>query len=112
MEKYPDITKSRIVGCHLAGKTPTEISKEFDIPRRTVRGWIDLYLRGEIEHVHHWILPKPDGPMSVGTCKYCKKQTVMSNSLEDFTGWTVSKKRKEQDDELRQLLKDAEKLLI
>jgi len=112
VEKYQDITKSRIVGCHIAGKTATEISNEFNIPRRTVRNWIELYSEGKLEHVHHWIVESPNGPFSVATCKYCEDQTVMKNSIEGVTHWTQGRDRKTQDQELAEILATAKKQLI
>ena len=85
VKQYSDLLKSRIIGCHMAGKTPTEISKEFEIPRRTVRNWIAWYKEGKISHTHHWVLPPPNGPFSIGECKFCKEQTVMRNSIEGAT---------------------------
>jgi len=30
---------------------------------------------------HHWILPPPNGRISIGVCKYCNKKQEHQNSL-------------------------------
>ena len=112
MEKYTDTYKSNIGGCHIAGKGATTISREYNIPRRTVRNWIELFKKGEIAHLHHWILPPPNGPFSVATCKYCKEKDVMRNSTDELTAWTLKKAKEDADDEMKKLLDNAKRLLI
>ena len=112
MEKYTDTYKSNIVGCHIAGKGATTISREYNIPRRTVRNWIELFKKGEIVHLHHWILPPPNGPFSIATCKYCEQKDVMRNSTDELTHWTLQKAREEANEEMKMLLDMARKHLL
>jgi len=112
VETYTDTYKSNIIGCHIAGKGPTEISKRFDIPRRTIRNWIDLYKSGEIAHLHHWVLPPPNGPFSIAICKYCEERDVMRNSTDELTQWTLKKAKEDASDEMKVLLDNAKRLLI
>ena len=112
METYTDTYKSNIVGCYIAGKGATTISKEYDIPRRTIRNWIALYEKGQITHLHHWVLPPPNGPFSIATCKYCEEKDVMRNSTDELTAWTLKKAKEDADDEMKKLLDNAKRLLI
>ncbi len=33
---------------------------------------------------HHWVLPEPQGPYTLGTCKFCQKQRKFANAYEDI----------------------------
>ena len=35
--------------------------------------------------IHHWLIDPPDGPTSLGICKYCADVREFPNSLDDFT---------------------------
>ena len=39
---------------------------------------------------HYYILESPNGGLSTGVCKYCKKEKVHYNSQE---GWTTQQKK-------------------
>ena len=38
-----------------------------------------------IECTHHWIIEPPDGPISIGRCKYCDSVKEFSNGEYLFT---------------------------
>jgi hypothetical protein len=33
--------------------------------------------------LHHWVIDRPNGPTSVGVCKYCGKHGEFRNSLDN-----------------------------
>lgn len=50
---------------------------------------------------HHWIIPEPNGPESVGVCKLCAKRRTFYNSEEAQRGnaansWRVTSKKKKR----------------
>ena len=36
--------------------------------------------------VHHWIIGRPNGPTSMGTCKICGREQEFKNSIQG-SGW-------------------------
>ena len=94
VELYSSEIKSKAIGRFLAGATPTDVAKEFNVPRRTIRGWIEKYQRGILHHAHHWIISPPNGPFSEGKCRYCGKTSMMRNSFEGSGHWMTGKDRR------------------
>ena len=41
--------------------------------------------RAMVCETHHWMLPAPGGPVSVGTCKHCGAKKEFSNAA--ARGW-------------------------
>ena len=87
ISKYSQTTIQKVIGRSMSGKTPTELSREFNIPRRTIRNWIVKHKEGGLEHVHHWVLETPNGPLSKGTC-FCGKEDYFPNSSNANGHWT------------------------
>ena len=41
-----------------------------------------------MEHAHHWIVPAPNGPSVIGTCKTCHARKKMVTHVETgMAGW-------------------------
>ncbi|MAH45363.1 hypothetical protein CMI37_06015 [Candidatus Pacearchaeota archaeon] len=86
-QKYSQSTMQKAIGKFISGKTPTEISNELNVPRRTIRNWIVKHKEGGLDHIHHWILDSPNGPLSRGVC-FCGKENYFPNSSDVNGHWT------------------------
>jgi hypothetical protein len=43
-------------------------------------------IRSESECTHHWVIDKPNGPVSYGKCKNCGERSEFKNSVQG-SGW-------------------------
>ena len=90
---YPLGTIEAAIKGYLSGKTQRAIGEVLGIPRTTLREWISSYRDGVIglrdtpEHCHYWVLPPPQGPSSIGTCKVCFAERVFRNSFQEGSPW-------------------------
>jgi len=87
--KYPPTVMNKAIGYFISGLGRTAIGKKVGVPEGTVRKWIDKYKTGEIEHIHYWILPSPNGPISEGECP-CGETRVFANSQDGWDRWRKS----------------------
>ena len=49
-------------------------------------------LEGKAACQHHWMIPAPAGPVSIGTCRSCGEEREFQNHIEG--GWTPAKGRR------------------
>jgi len=93
----PALVSSALLG-HIQGRPQRLIANMLQVPRGTLRYWIDAFDEGRVgpegrEHAHHWIIDSPQGPRSSGICKVCFDRRDFENSLEDSVRWKGSSAR-------------------
>ncbi len=67
-------------------------TKEADTDEKPVEEGRAPALEGTVGCQHHWIIPAPAGPVSVGTCRSCGDEREFQNYIEG--GWTPAKGRR------------------
>ena len=80
------------------GLSVRELASELEVPLKTVQDWVyrgvvpspanQEKLDEVVACTHHWIIETPDGPVSIGRCKLCRKVREFTNSVETSGGWT------------------------
>ncbi len=80
------------------GLSVRELASELEVPLKTVQDWVyrgvvpspanQEKLDEVVSCTHHWIIETPDGPVSIGRCKLCRKVREFTNSVETSGGWT------------------------
>ena len=94
---YPaDVIASAILG-YLAGHSQRDLSNFLGVPRTTIRDWIYGYRSGKVkadraDHLHHWVLESPNGPLSAGVCKVCFEEKEFPNSTVESSIWPKKEK--------------------
>ena len=76
-----------------------QLAIELEVPLKTVQDWVYRGVvpspanQAKLDEVvpcpHHWIIERPDGPVSTGRCSLCGEQNEFRNSIETRGGWTV-----------------------
>ena len=59
-------------------------------PQRDARGRF-------VPCIHHWMLPEPDGPTSIGTCLKCGATQEALNSMPRRSGWQLRPRQERKD---------------
>ena len=80
------------------GLSVRQLAAELEVPLKTVQDWVyrgvvpspanQAKLYEVVPCPHHWIIEKPDGPVSTGRCRMCGEEREFSNSVETYGGWT------------------------
>ena len=80
------------------GLSVRQLASELEVPLKTVQDWVyrDVVpspanqekLDEVVSCTHHWIIETPDGPVSIGRCKLCRKVREFTHSVETSGGWT------------------------
>lgn len=79
-----------------------------DLPLATVEDWV---YRGAVPKAHnldtlnnfiaaacshHWVIDRPNGPMSEGICQRCDEKREFTNSTEPTANWAMIHRPKAQ----------------
>ena len=90
------------------GLSVKELAVRLEVPLPTVEGWVykgEVPSRGNAERLndfianncaHHWVIDRPNGPLSVGVCQRCGERREFSNSTEPTSMWTMNHRPKAQ----------------
>ena len=88
------------------GVSVRELAAQLDLPRKTVEDWV---YRGAVpsshnnerlnefigaECTHHWVIDRPNGPLSDGVCLRCGERRGFTNSAEFTPTWPASHRPK------------------
>ena len=90
---------------HEQGLSVRELAVQLDLPRKTVEDWV---YRGAVpsphnnerliefigtECTHHWVIDRPNGPLSEGVCQRCGERREFKNSAEYIgrTAFTIQR---------------------
>ena len=91
------------------GLTVRELADQLEIAPKTVQDWV--YERGRPSLgnadrlndfianncAHHWVIDRPNGPMSDGVCQRCGERREFTNSAEVASmGWLTTQRPKAQ----------------
>ena len=94
---------------HDQGLTVRELARELELPLATVEDWV--YERGGPSPgnadrlndfianncAHHWVIDRPNGPMSDGECQRCCERREFTNSAEVASmRWLTTQRPKAQ----------------
>tara|TARA_Y100000780_G_scaffold174168_1_gene159241 strand:+ start:6326 stop:6583 length:258 start_codon:yes stop_codon:yes gene_type:complete len=72
----------------------SEAARVWKVPKMTVAGWVEAYADGRLkidEHLHHWDLASPNGPVTTGVCRACQEERKFRIS-DNFRGWKPNSK--------------------
>ena len=85
-----------------------ELSEMLQVPLPTVEDWV---YKGAVPKpqnldtlnnfiaaicAHHWVINRPNGPMSEGVCQRCGEIREFTNSTEPASMWTMNHRPKGQ----------------
>ncbi len=84
------------------GLSVRQLAAELEVPLKTVQDWVyrgvvpspanQAKLDDAVVCTHHWIIEKPEGPVSVGKCRMCGEEREFSNSVDTYGGWNPPNK--------------------
>ena len=86
------------------GLTVRELALQLDVPLKTAEEWAyrgvaprtetqDRLRDYIVSHcAHHWVIDRPDGPLSEGVCQRCDERREFSNSGEPANAWFAANK--------------------
>ena len=87
---------------HQRGMSVKELAVEMGVPLKTVQDW---FYRGVVPSrsnqqkldalmpcPHHWVIDRPNGPVSRGVCKLCQEVREFENSI-NANKWMPAKPR-------------------
>ena len=89
---------------HQQGFSARELALQLEVPLKTVEDWV---YRGVLpspenrerlsefvteECAHHWLIERPQGPLSEGVCQHCGEKREFKNSAEPKTPWQTRRK--------------------
>ena len=84
------------------GLSAKALAEMLDVPLGTVEDWV---YRGAVPKAdnldtlnnfvaaycaHHWVIDRPNGPMSEGICQRCDEKREFTNSMKPINIWTMS----------------------
>ena len=90
------------------GLSVRELAVRLEVPPKTVEDWVYKRggpSRGNAERLndfianncaHHWLIDRPNGPLSEGVCQRCGERREFANSAELASTWTTSHRPKAQ----------------
>jgi len=86
------------------GLSVRELAVQLDLPRKTVEDWVyrgvvpspaNMLRLSNIMCTHHWVIDRPNGPLSEGVCQRCGEKREFRNSV-DNPPWPISQRSRAQ----------------
>ena len=89
------------------GLSVRELARRLELPPTTVEDWVykaAVPSRENAERLndlianycaHHWVIDRPNGPLSEGLCQRCGERREFSNSI-DSVPWPISQRSRAQ----------------
>jgi len=90
------------------GLTARELAGLLEVPLPTVEDWVYRSAVPKPKNLdtlnnfiaaacaHHWVIDRPNGPVSEGVCQRCDEKREFTNSTEPISNWTMSHRPKAQ----------------
>ena len=88
------------------GLSVRELAAQLDLPRKTVEDWVYRGVQPSsanrarldkfMECKHHWVIDRPNGPLSEGVCLRCGEKREFTNSVEFTPTLRISHQPKAQ----------------
>ena len=90
------------------GLSVRELAVQLEVPPKTVEDWVYRGVVPKAQNLeglsnfisaacaHHWVIDRPNGPMSDGVCQRCGERRRFANSAELASTWTTSHRPKAQ----------------
>ena len=81
------------------GFSARELALQLEVPLKTVEDWVYRGVSPSPENrerlnefvneecAHHWLIERPQGPLSEGVCQHCGEKREFKNSAEPKTPW-------------------------
>ena len=88
------------------GLSVRELAVHLEVPPKTVEDWVYRDVVPKAQNLeglnsfiiatcaHHWVIDRPNGPMSEGVCQRCGDRREFANSAELGSTWTTSHRLK------------------
>ena len=83
------------------GVSVRQLALELEVPLKTVQDWVYRGVvpspanKEKLDEVvtctHHWIIERPEGPISKGRCRLCGEEREFANSVETQGSWKPQK---------------------
>ena len=67
-------------------------TKEADPDEKTAEEGRASALERKAACQHHWMIPTPAGPVSIGTCRSCGEEREFQNYIEGGGGWSPTRR--------------------